>query len=964
MRVGIEFVIAVCVLFGQAWEVRAASIGITAHDLKLVQGTDRLWRHREGWLVRMAAPGEVQQGTFALPQNLESGRYRLFVKARNGGAGLRIDCGGGTAGELDLQDRDLNGLWSEAIPLEIKDPAGTVTFVLTNKSPAEAVNFIIQALYFTDRQDVIVDDANCVIKPAGTVPPTDDSPAVHGNLIPNGSFEVGLGQGWLFSTPHEQRDYSIAALWDESGGYHGRASVRMPAGSSLTSRVFRVRPWRKHSFSVWVHADAPGTRLALEVVNVHQDYGSLGPVTRLSKTFSLENRWQRLVLGDQLSGFPSAEYQLRLRCTDQPVRIDALQLEEGDASDYAAPACVEIGLVGDKPANVFFEDEPIRMRLLAFNGAARPVSAKVRYEVYDYLNRKVKDGGVEVEAPADDRWQGSLDLACGKRGVFRLVIWVEGSNGSDEEVVYAVVARPQREGPDPSSLIGIHAQASDFQHDVLNRLGVKWTRIMSPDHWFRWHVIEPERGTFVWHDAAAEKTVRHGLQILGMIGTNGWPNWAYKDGERDLQAWEESVGKIVDHYKPWVKTWEIWNEPIHHFKADFYAQLLKSAARAIRRADPQAKIVGMGGSYDCDWCLDVIQHLDNRPQDFMDYLSTHVYCEKADPLNPLQEAAEQDFASKILVPYSLEVWNTETGAWCMGLYQGANSSFRAAGEPIWPEREAWRYYRGFDYEAARVARNFLHSIGNGFARYFYYDCRFHAGSYSAGSTHCTLFDLGDTIRSKGIAYATLARYFDHSRGLGNVSPNRHAFAYLFDRGGTALGAVFASDDENITHRRTIVLALAPGRVKAYDMMGNEVEMNGSEVAFGRQPVYLEGERGLSVGELRSAIENSVIREIADDAAPRIAITDAPRGTTFATPVRIRWIAIDETAIPFDASTGNAIQYSYRLVGHDAEWSPWTARTREDYEGLSPGDYRFEVRAKDASGNVSESVVREFAMQCR
>ena len=284
-KVSLGFLIAICALLGHASDVRAASAGIRAHDLKLVQGTNRVWRHSEGWLLRMTAPGEVQEGTFALPQKLESGQYRLFVKARNGGAGLRIACGGGTAGEIDLQDRDQNGLWSGAIPLEIGGAAETITLVVTNKSPAEAVNFILQALYFTDRPDVVVDEADCVIRPPEAVPPTDDAPAALGNLIPNSSFEVGLGRGWLFSTPREQRDYSVAALWDETVGRHGRASVRLPAWSSLTSRVFRLRPWKKHSFSVWVHSDAVGASLVMEVANVHQDYRTMGPVTRLSKTF-------------------------------------------------------------------------------------------------------------------------------------------------------------------------------------------------------------------------------------------------------------------------------------------------------------------------------------------------------------------------------------------------------------------------------------------------------------------------------------------------------------------------------------------------------------------------------------------------------------------------------------------------------------------------------------------------------
>jgi hypothetical protein len=446
---------------------------------------------------------------------------------------------------------------------------------------------------------------------------------------------------------------------------------------------------------------------------------------------------------------------LRIGARDQPLRIDALQLEEGEASPYAGLRPIEVGLRCDQPAHLFWDDEPVSLRLLAFNGNDQPLALQVRYEVYDYRNRRIQEGRQPIDVAARSTYRGRLALPAGARGSFRVILWAEGQSGPDEEVVYAVVPRPQRAGPDPTSLIGAHLLASDFQYAVLQRLGVKWTRILSPEAWFRWHAIAPAPGQFVWYDAEAEQAVRHGFQILGTLGTNEWPKWADRAGRPDLDAWEAAVGQIVGHYRKWVKHWEVWNEPIHNYSAEFYAEMLRRAGRAIRAADPEAKIVGLGGSYRCAWCLDVIARLGGRPQDAMDYLSTHLYPAKADPLNPLSGTAAAEFREKIIGPHNLEVWNTEAGAWCQGFYQGAASGFRAAGEPVWPYREAWRYYRGFDFEATRVAQNFLHSLGNGLTRYFYYDTRFRSGYYAAGKSHCTIFDLGDTIRTKGVAYAIL-----------------------------------------------------------------------------------------------------------------------------------------------------------------------------------------------------------------
>jgi hypothetical protein len=955
MNAVLRLSLAVVILLGVVAACPASAIPVVAHEMKLLRSKGRVWKHSDGWLARMVARDETVDAEFGLPDKLAPGKYHFFVKANNAGAEVRLACGGGVSSESCPLDNDWNGLWSDPIPLEVADATESLSMSWTNKSRTDAVNFILQGLYITDRADVVVNANDCIVR-RGDSAASDRSPPIPGNLLPNSSFEAGLGQGWLLVAKNERRDYSSDSLWDGTEGFHGQASLKVPAWASWISTVLRIRPDRMHTFSVWAKADAPQAQIALELSPVHQGNKNRSPAG--GPAFPLTNQWQRLTLGGMLRG---SEYQIRIRALDRPLRIDALQLEEGEASPYAGMRPIEVGLLCDKPAHLFFEDEPVSLQLRACNGTNQPLAPCVSYEVYDYRNRRVHDGSQRIEVAASSTYRGPLDLPPGRRGCFRVVLWAEGQSGPDEEVVYAVVPRPQRAGPDPSSLIGAHVQASDFQYEVLQRLGVKWTRILSPEAWFRWHAIEPAPGQFVWHDAEAEQAVRRGFQILGTIGTNEWPKWAYRAGQPDLDAWEQAVGKIVGHYRRWVKHWEVWNEPIHSYTAEFYAEMLRRAGRAIRAADPEAKIVGLGGSYRCAWCVDVIERLGGQPREAMDFLSTHLYPAKADPLNPLSGTAAAEFREKIIAPHKLEVWNTEAGAWCQGFYQGAGSGFRAAGEPVWPYREAWRYYRGFDFEAVRVAQNFLHSVGNGFTRYFYYDTRFHSGYYAAGKSHCTIFDLGDTIRTKGVAYAILARLFDHSRGLGNVSPDPKAFAYLFDRGGTPVVALFAADDTNVTHSQAINLELAADRFKAYDLMGNELAREGSSIPFGRQPVYLEGRPGLTVGAMRVAIRNGRIDEVPDRSAPRVSISDAPRGTSRPGPVRIRWIAVDDVAIPLTLVHRDALQYSHRLAGRDDSWSAWTAMTRVDYDGLAPGHYRFEVRARDVSGNVSEPATREFAI---
>ncbi|HEV2483093.1 MAG TPA: triple tyrosine motif-containing protein [Puia sp.] len=59
--------------------------------------------------------------------------------------------------------------------------------------------------------------------------------------------------------------------------------------------------------------------------------------------------------------------------------------------------------------------------------------------------------------------------------------------------------------------------------------------------------------------------------------------------------------------------------------------------------------------------------------------------------------------------------------------------------------------------------------------------------------------------------------------------------------------------------------------------------------------------------------------------------------------------------------GQTIEYSYKLVGYDADWSPWTAKAEKDYTNLPDGNYTFEVKAHDNLGNTSEPVMYTFAI---
>jgi hypothetical protein len=81
---------------------------------------------------------------------------------------------------------------------------------------------------------------------------------------------------------------------------------------------------------------------------------------------------------------------------------------------------------------------------------------------------------------------------------------------------------------------------------------------------------------------------------------------------------------------------------------------------------------------------------------------------------------------------------------------------------------------------------------------------------------------------------------------------------------------------------------------------------------------------------------------------RWGVNDSTRSLTDSTR-----LAADERTVSFDftgvqLARGRSVQYEYRLPPHDTTWTR-TQQSFTRYTGLSPGTYRFEVRAQLANG---------------
>ena len=151
------------------------------------------------------------------------------------------------------------------------------------------------------------------------------------------------------------------------------------------------------------------------------------------------------------------------------------------------------------------------------------------------------------------------------------------------------------------------------------------------NYWLRWgdvswSDVEPTKGTRDWSSLAGlevELVNAHGLGMEMVLIVDSTPTWAQKIPdyycgpikETELVAFADFMYELVSRYsKPpyLVKYWEIWNEPDidpvlvspqsgfgcwgnygdEYYGGGYYAEMLKVIYPEIKRADPQAQVLG------------------------------------------------------------------------------------------------------------------------------------------------------------------------------------------------------------------------------------------------------------------------------------------------------------------------------------------------------------------------------------
>ncbi len=220
--------------------------------------------------------------------------------------------------------------------------------------------------------------------------------------------------------------------------------------------------------------------------------------------------------------------------------------------------------------------------------------------------------------------------------------------------------------------------------DLAQADGVGWIRMQ-----FTWSVIQPSssRVEFGLFDPIVTRATTDNFRIIGILGyATPWnttaPATEMRSAQRehyppaDYDAWSRFVFTTVRQYRTSVHYWEIWNEPDNGSTPDAshtcnglwcgtaaqYAQLLSTAYKAVKSADPSAVVLLgslalAGPEVNTNFLLDVLTDPANPGVDNFDIMGFHIYGSTAEALRRMNFVKSQLAFGGASKP----IWVTEYG---------------------------------------------------------------------------------------------------------------------------------------------------------------------------------------------------------------------------------------------------------------------------------------------------------------
>jgi hypothetical protein len=640
------------------------------------------------------------------------------------------------------------------------------------------------------------------------------------NLVDNPSFESGI-YGWRITS-----EGNSLRLWhiEHGDAAQGRSFLRAstPDARTIISYPFTIARGETCTISAAMRADRP-CRGALRL----QCTGSGGGREPAhGEQFDVTQTWQRFSTSFKIpADWPTDRAYVEVGGSGGAlVDVDAVSVVAGEQKDYTQTEAQSLGLDAQLP--------PQRTYMLS-QGAALPIEVTntgtqsrdltLECSVTDRLGRQVGDQQVPVGMVEPGRTASAkVDLPDKRVGWFvaHFTVREAGQVVKEADRSFNVVEAMKGVGNVADSPLGMNThmerESTEDLKDSMNILaecGAKWIRA-----WWGWGMAEKQPGQFDWgeYDRQFDVVRGAGMEIMPIL-LRYYPQyeqaWAGKT-ERiqqppyDLNQWASFVKTTVAHFKGRVKAWEVWNEPWDGFgPADVYAKLLIVTYDSVKASDPQATVVGFGGSGP-----DYIQRgLEAGVAKYMDVASVHSYAELTRPFERMAslDKAVEDLGAKFGA--TQRIWHTEQGS-------GADGAGYRTGEQT--EAEC----------AVTLLQGYLSALSTGSEKFFWFSAQT-SPTYGWGVFYENYVPRPRLVALNGLARLLKGRHVTGRTTLGDGK----VACILMDGEAGAAAALWNLDDA------ATVRLPAGTQVTRADMLCNPMEAADSESPIDLQqgrPVYV------------------------------------------------------------------------------------------------------------------------------
>ena len=670
----------------------------------------------------------------------------------------------------------------------------------------------------------------------------------------------------------------------DAAAAHGKFSLKMVNASGMDSvflvfPAFKIPARTKLTISFFAKADNEKTPVT---ANIACGWYRAG----FTKGFSLSTEWKRYsydveVMADPVKESASAGnrgvYALyfMLDSVSKPVFstvwMDAVQVEANPLSDYAPAkkleAAIDMEQYREKRTLVYAvgESENAAVSIYASDIRSSPFTGS--YAVYDAVNAsRAAEGKLAGTIDENGHGRARITLPTMKRRLYRVEahIAVQGQTAKAQRLYGAVndmTSVPQRTkffggsiemqeeartyqivGKDASYRMGSWRMDPSIYAKLAKAVGWQWVHAYPQ---LGYGIVAPEKGKFQWEDADryADIHLNAGLEIMALMSSHGnyhqWyfePKWMLtgkpSDGGNnagkgaklpDTSAVEELSYEIAKHFAGKVNIWESWNEPGVKMREYEYLPILKAFYSGVKRGYPDAKVLGLCGTWDLSGDLYgwVKLCLKLGAADYMDGIGIHGYHTK-----------DRDYGyqvrriAKEMIGRDMPVWDTESGKVIYDPY-GFPSYF--ADWEIKPD-EAADVSRLADF----VVKHSVNELASGLKRASYFNLD---STYSRlGQPSYGMIQYDGSPDASLIAHNAVIDMMKDAVFVKDVPAEGGSVVYVFDRPEGAF-AVYWNDTVNTT----ATIGIPPANAAVLDVLAGSIPFSGSSssvIPLSASPRYL------------------------------------------------------------------------------------------------------------------------------